>query len=177
MVTITNIVDKADLFNKFFCFTSVIQASYLVISYSSYPFYMKFSHLGSLSSFLRYFQNLWQGLASRSFIQIKVSWYWRKTIQVVRKLPSQSETQSCTRWSLLMKIYFLLSPRFCRTSFISQMRKWFFGGAPTSVCNFFCPSVCPSVVYHISGTMHHLIIIFGRYMQNDAISRLFFIFF
>ena len=44
----------------------------------------------------------------------------------------------------------------------------FLGGAPTSMCHFFrpsiCPSVCPSVVQHISGTVHHLIIIFGTLM-------------
>ena len=41
-------------------------------------------------------------------------------------------------------------------------------GAPTSICHFFCPSahpsVCPSVclsaAHHISGTVHHMIIIF-----------------
>ena len=38
---------------------------------------------------------------------------------------------------------------------------FFLGGAPTSVCHFFHPSVRPSVARHISGTVHHLIIIFG----------------
>ena len=44
----------------------------------------------------------------------------------------------------------------------------FLGGAPTSTCHFFCLSVhrfvCPSVMQHISGTLHHLIIIFGTLM-------------
>ena len=41
-----------------------------------------------------------------------------------------------------------------------------------------CPSVCPpvhlSVAYHISGTVHHMIIIFGTPVQNDESSRHFF---
>ena len=40
----------------------------------------------------------------------------------------------------------------------------FLGGAPTSMCHFFRPSICPSVAQHISGTVHHLIIIFGTLM-------------
>ena len=44
----------------------------------------------------------------------------------------------------------------------------FLGGAPTSICHFFGPSVHPfvhlSVVHHISGTVYHLIIIFGTHM-------------
>ena len=27
-----------------------------------------------------------------------------------------------------------------------------------------CPSVCPLVAHHISGTVHHLIVIFGTHM-------------
>ena len=42
------------------------------------------------------------------------------------------------------------------------------GGARTSMCHFsHMPihlSVCPSIAYHIAGTIHHLIIIFGIYM-------------
>ena len=33
------------------------------------------------------------------------------------------------------------------------------------------PSIHPSVLHHISGAIHHLIIIFGTYMSNDHISR------
>ena len=40
----------------------------------------------------------------------------------------------------------------------------FLGGAPISTCNFFRPSVCPSVAQHISGTVHHLTIIFGTHV-------------
>ena len=40
----------------------------------------------------------------------------------------------------------------------------FLGGAPTSICHFFHPSVHPSVAHHISGTVHHLIIIFGTHV-------------
>ena len=39
-----------------------------------------------------------------------------------------------------------------------------------------CLSVRPSVTHHMSGTVHHLIIIFGTHVWND-ISRLFFHFF
>ena len=38
---------------------------------------------------------------------------------------------------------------------------WFLSGTPTSICHFFCPSVCQSIAHHISGTIHHLIISFG----------------
>ena len=31
----------------------------------------------------------------------------------------------------------------------------FLGGAPTSVCQFFCPFVCLSITHHISGTSGH----------------------
>ena len=34
-----------------------------------------------------------------------------------------------------------------------------------------------SVTLHISGTMHHMIIIYGTLMENDNISRSFFLFF
>ena len=37
--------------------------------------------------------------------------------------------------------------------------------------------IITSVIHHISGTVHHLIIIFGTRKWNDDISRLFFIFF
>ena len=44
----------------------------------------------------------------------------------------------------------------------------FLGAAPTSICHFprpsVRPSVHPSVAHHISGTIHHLIIIFGTHM-------------
>ena len=44
----------------------------------------------------------------------------------------------------------------------------FLGGAPTSICQFFHPSVHLSVhlsvAHHISGTIHHLIVIFGTHM-------------
>ena len=39
--------------------------------------------------------------------------------------------------------------------------KVFLGQAPTSICYFFCLPIRPSVAHHISGTIHHLIIIFG----------------
>ena len=38
----------------------------------------------------------------------------------------------------------------------------FLGGAPTSMSLF--PSIRPSVAYHISGTIHHLIIILGTHV-------------
>ena len=58
----------------------------------------------------------------------------------------------------------------------------FLDEAPTSICHFFHPSVRqtvrpsvhPSVAYYISGTVHHLIIIFSTHVYNDDISRLFF---
>ena len=34
----------------------------------------------------------------------------------------------------------------------------FLGGAPTSICLF---SICSFITHHISGTIHHLIIVFG----------------
>ena len=37
----------------------------------------------------------------------------------------------------------------------------FLGWAPMSMCHFFHPSICPSIAHHISGTIHHEIIIFG----------------
>ena len=40
----------------------------------------------------------------------------------------------------------------------------FLGGTPTSMCNFFRPSDRPSVAHHISGTVLHLIIIFGTHV-------------
>ena len=45
-----------------------------------------------------------------------------------------------------------------------QCQSFFLGGASTSICHFFCSSICPSVVHHISGTVHHLIIIFGTHV-------------
>ena len=50
----------------------------------------------------------------------------------------------------------------CMRAFVS-----FLGGAPTSICHFFHLSVCPSlsVAHHISGTIHHLIIIFGTHFH------------
>ena len=41
---------------------------------------------------------------------------------------------------------------------------FFLGGAPTSMCHFFGLSVCPHIVHHFSGTVHHLIIIFGTHI-------------
>ena len=35
----------------------------------------------------------------------------------------------------------------------------------------------PSVMHHILGTMHYMIIVLGTHMQNDDISRGFFYFF
>ena len=40
----------------------------------------------------------------------------------------------------------------------------FLGGGPTSMCHFFWSSIYPSVAHHISGTAHHLIILFGTHM-------------
>ena len=39
-----------------------------------------------------------------------------------------------------------------------QWKSWFSGGAPTF------PSIRPSFMHHISGTIHHLIIIFGTHV-------------
>ena len=42
------------------------------------------------------------------------------------------------------------------------------GGVPTSIYHFSClsdcPSVCPSITHHVSGTVHHLIVIFGTHV-------------
>ena len=35
-------------------------------------------------------------------------------------------------------------------------------------------SVCPSVAHYISGTAHHVIMIFGAHLSNDDITRSFF---
>ena len=45
----------------------------------------------------------------------------------------------------------------------------FYVGHPTpyvtfSVRPYICPSIHPSVMHHISGTVHHLILIFGTYV-------------
>ena len=53
------------------------------------------------------------------------------------------------------------------TSLFNQIL--FLDGAPTSICHFFLymslfPSVRRSVAHHISGTVHHLIKIFGTQM-------------
>ena len=56
----------------------------------------------------------------------------------------------------------------------------FLGGAPTSICHFFHPSVhlsvflcvdlsvrlaiCPSVMRHIPGIMHHMIVIYDAHV-------------
>ena len=57
----------------------------------------------------------------------------------------------------------------------------FLGGAPTSICHFFCssvsPFILPSMVHHISGTVHHLNLIFGTLAYNADICRCFFHFF
>ena len=41
----------------------------------------------------------------------------------------------------------------------------------TSKCHFFCLCVRPSVVHHILGTVHRLIIIFGTHVENDDTSK------
>ena len=46
---------------------------------------------------------------------------------------------------------------------VTSATKLFLGGAPTSICNFFHPSVRESVVQYISGTVHHLIKIFDTH--------------
>ena len=53
----------------------------------------------------------------------------------------------------------------------------FLGGRGTHLYMSLFLSVHPSVPHHISGTIHHLIIIFGTHLQNDDISRRFFHFF
>ena len=45
----------------------------------------------------------------------------------------------------------------------------FLGGAPTSMSLF--SSIRLSFTHHISGTVHHMIIILGTHMQNDGTSR------
>ena len=42
----------------------------------------------------------------------------------------------------------------------SWITNHFLGGAPTSICHFFCPSAHLTVPHHISGTIHHLIIVY-----------------
>ena len=63
----------------------------------------------------------------------------------------------------------------CPTFFICV---WFLGGAPASLCHFFCLSVSLSVAHHISKTLyHHLILSFGTLMCKMIISPGFFQFF
>ena len=67
----------------------------------------------------------------------------------------------------MLKVYFLEEDlgKVCPKYFVYD----FLGGPPTSICHFFppficlfiCPSVRPSVMHHISGTVHHVIIILG----------------
>ena len=45
-----------------------------------------------------------------------------------------------------------------------------------SVCMSVCLFVGPSGAHHISGTVYHMIIIFGARVQKDDISRIFFTF-
>ena len=62
--------------------------------------------------------------------------------------------------------------------FLRKILFTFLGGAPTSICHFFRlsvrPSVCLSVAHQISGTIYHLIVIFGTHISNNGISRCFF---
>ena len=55
----------------------------------------------------------------------------------------------------------------------------FLGGAPTSICYFFHLSVClrPSVMHGISGTLQHMIMIFGTLSKMMISSDVFFKFF
>ena len=66
---------------------------------------------------------------------------------------------------LIIKIFLLL--KFVGTKVFLQFKKML-----TMTCHFFRPSV----THHISGTLHHLIIIFGTHLWNDYISWVFFIF-
>ena len=50
----------------------------------------------------------------------------------------------------------------------------FLGGALTSICHFFCPSVCLLISHHISRAARQVIIIFRTHVYNDDISRHFF---
>ena len=45
-----------------------------------------------------------------------------------------------------------------------------------SVCMSVCLFVGPSGAHHISGTVYHMIMIFGARVQKDDISRVFFTF-
>ena len=58
----------------------------------------------------------------------------------------------------------------------SSDEKLFSGGAPISICHFFRPSICLSVAHHISGTVLHMIMIFGTLVWNDHIFICFFSF-
>ena len=68
------------------------------------------------------------------------------------------------------KIFFIPPSKY--NSFLWQLMVWpviwsfkmlFLGGAPTSMCHFFRPSICLSVAHHISETVYHLIISFGTH--------------
>ena len=56
-------------------------------------------------------------------------------------------------YPLLIVSLRVTTPHFC-----------FLGRPPTSMCHFFCPSIHPSVAHHFSGTVHHLIIIYGTHV-------------
>ena len=70
---------------------------------------------------------------------------------------------------------FIFSPNDSPSKTMKSVFRW-----GTHLCISLFPSVClsvhPLVAHHISGTKNHLIIIFVTPMQNDDISRSFFIF-
>ena len=52
-----------------------------------------------------------------------------------------------------------------KTTYYIKINQILLGGAPACICHLFRPpvrpSVCPFVAHHISGTVHHLLIVFG----------------
>ena len=81
-------------------------------------------------------------------------------------------------WVILLIFYHYYYCYYYYYFFIQFFESWFLGGAPTTICHFFCPSVCLSVVQkgqkifkwqkilsitlNISRTIHHMIVIYGK---------------
>ena len=87
-------------------------------------------------------------------------------------LISFSKTDWCLGYMVWLDV-----DKICQQLWLQNICDWFLGGAPTSICHFFClficSSDCPSVAHHISGTKH-VIRIFGTHVQNDDMYRRFF---
>ena len=93
---------------------------------------------------------------------------------------------TCQKWCHFFSFLF---QKVCQ--FFNYFSKilYFLGGASTSICHFFRPSVCPCIclsvcpsvrpshTIHISEIIHYLTIIFGTRESNGDTSRCFFHFF